>query len=351
MNYLKLVSACALLLQLKIECEIAMKIDSIKLLFLESSNSMTSISKSNLNDAFVCETYTYDPNIESGVCQVLTRIENSNSFSHKVRRCLEYDETCDYLSSYKGSETIRCQSITNGIPGDVCRNNFNCKSKMCILGVCDGKLKNGRCTEHEDCNRGLACVNNKCLVQQQTNSNCRNDYECVNNNGCYNEICIPYFSLVEGVESQYSKFCQSRFAINGFCREIELAQENPSSNSGSAVKNYICQNPNEGCRYVISKTNLSFFTNCVCSLGNTYQKFCPLDNSPDFNILTEKLRNSTDLTVHTTKRFNYNKLSIDDRKLYEFPKYEGLSEEVIRLLSKSYFILTGIAASLLILLY
>lgn len=311
-----------------------------------SSSQTNQLPINDINDATACETYHYDSTLGSGVCQVLNRIDNSNNFFHRIKSCEQDNETCDYLSPYKGSEVINCQPIKNGIPGDPCKYNINCKSNMCILGVCDGKLKNGRCNEDEDCNRGLACVNKKCQMQLPQNSKCKRNNECVNDNGCYNYKCIPYFSLDEGEESQYSIFCKSRFAINGFCREIDLVQENSSTN-----KDYSCLNPNVGCKYQIRNGGQTFYTNCLCSFGSTTKKYCRMDNSSDFNKLTRKLIENFDLTVHTTRRFEFKRLSISDRKLYEFPKYENLTNDAIKLLSQSSFIVTTAIAFLLILIY
>ena len=42
-------------------------------------------------------------------------------------------------------------------PGRTCQESVQCKSKLCIEGVCQGLAEGEQCHGHEDCHVGMYC--------------------------------------------------------------------------------------------------------------------------------------------------------------------------------------------------
>ncbi|OMJ76477.1 hypothetical protein SteCoe_24143 [Stentor coeruleus] len=160
-------------------------------------------------------------------------------------------------------------------PGEICFSNTDCISKNCNLtsNSCTGNVENAACLSSADCNPGLYCINQTnpvCKPQVAIGNKCNITEECYNFANCDNNICVEYFSLLEGnvttviLPPNFAPSCYSGYAnstSNGF-----LCTDAPYNVSTTPVS---CEMPSK-CWDRKNQT----YKNCQCGLdGNGY---CPL---------------------------------------------------------------------------
>ena len=117
---------------------------------------------------------------------------------------------------YRKKTQVKCMDknivVENGLNnGRQCLESYQCKSRNCEWdsGYCKGKQTGDSCTDHSECDNGLACFTNgtwpyatTCRKQiNDTIASCSSDWECRNNMGCitlFNQTtarCAKYYSL------------------------------------------------------------------------------------------------------------------------------------------------------------
>ena len=78
-------------------------------------------------------------------------------------------------------------------PGEDCLKNEDCVSSIstCFEGKCIGQELNEPCAKTDECVVGLYCLNNICKNQlKNIGDSCVDDYQCKNDQACYNNKCI-----------------------------------------------------------------------------------------------------------------------------------------------------------------
>lgn len=77
-------------------------------------------------------------------------------------------------------------------PGRTCQESVQCKSKLCIEGVCKGLDKGEQCHGHEDCHVGMYCqlsdeapFMTSCVPFLNETATCTEDFQCPNDRFCW----------------------------------------------------------------------------------------------------------------------------------------------------------------------
>ena len=232
----------------------------------------------------------------------------------ELEKCITNYE-CPYeeiFTDKSNRELFKCKKIPNHfystLPGDKCHRHSDCVNDICEWSYCKGKSVNSHCLKHEECDIGLYCdfaLNNTCLYQKANKQNCTDDFECVNTDGCYNNKCTEYLSLLENttVSSNNELLCTSNYLINNQCRQTILNSSPDQTNFND--KNYICDTTKNRCEYSVSDGSTMNLP-CRCSLSSG-TKACPLGTMTVpwqglIQFINNYLRQSY---LHTTRRFNF----------------------------------------------
>lgn len=106
-------------------------------------------------------------------------------------------------------ETTSFEGMLNN--GRSCNNAYQCKSKICTNGKCDGLYKGQTCNDHENCDALLFCKKNtewpyssECSELRRPYENCNETYECASSAFCWyattsdasenTKSCLPLYS-------------------------------------------------------------------------------------------------------------------------------------------------------------
>ena len=165
-------------------------------------------------------------------------------------------------------------------PGEPCKENAQCTSKVCDNGACQGKTQGQNCNYNIDCNPGLYCENGSCEKQKDLEEDCSNDEECINSARCNKEPgeekgeCMEYLSLKPNmtVSSCYNRtnwLCESTF-----CSELE----NPPR-CGSPPKSYMeppvpCASDGDCYSEIDPLLGVGYEGKCSCSYSEGGNSYC-----------------------------------------------------------------------------
>jgi hypothetical protein len=190
-------------------------------------------------------------------------------------------ETCDegyYCPASASLETnftctpLPSDTYNSSWPGESCNNDGDCAFGTCLSHVCFGQQELSFCTQHDDCNVGLRCYQNRCEAQLEIgDAGCETDYDCVNNAGCTSSVCVEYFSLKErafincnGTEPQYTHFCESGNCYGTVCL-APLEHDNSQPQQCYSDSDCVSSTYNE-------KEGLTYYSSCDCGYNNITSK-------------------------------------------------------------------------------
>ena len=111
-------------------------------------------------------------------------------------------------------ETTSFEGMLNN--GRSCKNSYQCKSKICTNGKCDGLYKGQTCNHHENCDAQLFCkkstewpYTSECSELRRPYETCNETYECAPSAFCWyatpsdasedTKSCLPLYSQSLGV--------------------------------------------------------------------------------------------------------------------------------------------------------
>lgn len=202
---------------------------------------------------------------------------------------------------------ITVSDINISYIGEPCTFDRNCLNSLCTYKTCSGFNMNSTCSYTSQCNVGLYCLNNTCQSQRSQNEACESDYDCANNLGCFNSICLPYFSFGDGI---VVKNCQS--GINYLCSSgacgmlLNGSYACIGSNVGlSTPSPVMCLN--DGDCLLSQGFAKGYSTGCQCGyneFGISYCGLAPADNDfVNFIGLVKQWVNGTEImNCHTYAR-------------------------------------------------
>lgn len=133
--------------------------------------------------------------------------------------------------------------MKNLFNGRKCIYNYQCYSKICDedTNKCKGRLLGESCSDHAQCNNGLACrpsgiwpYKTQCLPLAEVGSECYSDYDCKTRNFCWKlkksdkqSICLEMHSAPDQTQIMWDRvnypkmtkesvFKHGRYCISGF---------------------------------------------------------------------------------------------------------------------------------------
>ena len=181
-------------------------------------------------------------------------------------------------------------------PGMKCEKDDECINKSCVQDTktCKALKENEVCTSAEECDYGLTCrkvtetsQQKVCTTPSKQGEACIDDTDCDLKNGCYNKVCTPYFSLVDGQYIGKStgianilSLCQSGYSDeNGVCQTNVQEKEKTECNE---------QNP---CKYKFGQELMVVPENCLCGYNKDGKSYCKLGSGdPTYKKYIELLK-------------------------------------------------------------
>lgn len=267
---------------------------------------MIFVSVFTLTLAYKCNTITCAlPALENNKCLIMIEAEGIRTYNYS--RCPS-DQSCPFDLSLDVKEVL-CQKKEeikreNLIDSQVCYKDEHCASNKCYDNSCIGFDLDKECTNTNQCGYQLYCnkATKKCTPQIETgdkNYACTEDYDCVNDSGCFKGECVKYLSLEEGKETSSSLLCESGLSF-------EIDKKLVCVTKKLIDTDIECKNEKTHCDYEINdgKKQMSFTQECGCSVAFPDRKFCPLDSNSI--IMTQYL---TDLKYYMEgETFDYHTL-------------------------------------------
>ena len=278
----------------------------------------------NINcDKYHCADSSYIKQFSNNQC-AYKEIDNNGLYNVHILPCNSTNLICPF---YNYNTKLFCQNKYNLPAGSYCKTGNECYNNgLCINNKCSGYLGNQNCKNHKECNPGMSCYlgicKNQLSYEESLFTRCFDDYNCLNNYGCNNGICVKYFSLDNG-EINYSgnKLLCKSFYYNyntKTCESISLIKNN-CNDLNILSCSYKIDN-----RKLLSTTNLdyNFNTDCVCSDSGNSKLYCPFLSSIEINKL-----NFTDVYYKNINKFDHTllrvpKLNREYTKVLNYPKYE-----------------------------
>lgn len=206
--------------------------------------------------------------LEAGYC--LQR----QGLDYVYEKCPESSPFCnlDY-----GKDVGRCSL---GLPdlkftGETCKVDFDCFSRNCREGRCSGPNQQ-RCRTTLDCLPGERCSQNVCKpLLSAGQSGCFVHPDCELHSGCFEGVCVPFFSLPVGSKTECTVHMTSLLCESGRCADLHCI---PKPNTltvypQKCYDDYECEV--EDCvGYTIPAA-------CGCGLSSKGQEACKLRVSDD----------------------------------------------------------------------
>lgn len=171
-----------------------------------------------------------------------------------------------------------------------CSNNDECfEGLKCEEDICVNSIDTDLCTDHSNCKIGEFCNKvkpedsiGKC--ERQSDTICKNDFECFNDHGCLNGKCIEYFSLDDNSEVGILKedqgiysFCKSGYVLDNHCRKLKLNTDK------ECKKGEICHKDctsNSNCSYQYEFESRMYNKDipeyCDCGYNSQGNKYCKI---------------------------------------------------------------------------
>lgn len=346
-----------------------------------AENNINNSIKRSVVDNYPFQIYKYliREDIDKNLCKTSFQIVKNIYFTY-VNHCSK-GEYCENTDNPKIDFSF-CNEITNNTPGEECKNDNSCLSKICELFICKGKSEESVCQKHEDCEVGLYCkidknitgickkqikrftYNNESIKRNQLelmeeldsndninkttydNQQCESDYECANNLVCNLNKCVEIFSLSEHNYANNYLACKSGFVIDNYCVNItKLVNPFPNNINDESynfrdkkyfsienIENFVCFFDSDCVYEYIDKNNNKLQINLQCIGSQSYLfdtfRLCERDTS-NFTKYAKIFIKSIDMNVNTVKRYNLNKLSTDEIRYIKFPKFESYDSNII----------------------
>ena len=250
--------------------------------FIRDSNN----NKNNNDNLNNCQKIYCNKTLEYNQC---ISIEDKISYFQK---CKDLNEICETISLDPTTNSY-CSNKKNYprfYPGEPCKYNSDCITNSCIDNKCKGKKLNEECNFAYECYYGYTCKSkenkntineniNTCQLPSKENEYCSLDTDCDLNYGCYNNKCVPYYSLSNGVaidkyfNNSSLNLCKSGFIdIDNKCKSFTLINEEN-----------ICDDINNSCIYSINdgfkEIEISLPENCLCGYNKNGNKYCKIGSS------------------------------------------------------------------------
>jgi hypothetical protein len=127
--------------------------------------------------------------------------------------------------------------------GEYCKADFDCFSKNCTDKVCIGPSDH-RCRTTLDCLPGERCSENRCRqLIPAGQSGCYVNTDCEIHSGCFEGLCIPFFSLFQGAKTVCTVYMTSLLCESGRCADLHCIAKPDSSTSYPAecYDDYECE--------------------------------------------------------------------------------------------------------------
>ena len=144
-------------------------------------------------------------------------------------------------------------------PGEYCIEKEECISGVCTGKVCVGAKENEGCRSDNNCNAGLACINEVCMKLVGVGEPCNATGRCDASTFCSNAICVRYGSIENGKPTTIPGLCKSFFLKDGVCVE-----------GPKRVGDAKCIN--DACNYTLGGG--FYLESCVCGRTINADGFC-----------------------------------------------------------------------------
>lgn len=203
-------------------------------------------------------------------------------------------------------------------PGEPCTGDSTCAYGLCEEGLCIANSTASFCSEPEDCNAGLTCrpvglANiNRCELPLTVGNKCQQDSDCINNAGCNNTVCTPYFRQQEGDAIDkcaptggnygWSNFCAGVMCHGSVCLKALNSTGDPPQPCTTHLN---CTNSH----YSYGNFSLPLYTECQCGMNMNGTAYCGLFPGDEIAVqYYQKLQqwvNSTAITqCHVNRRWS-----------------------------------------------
>ncbi|OMJ86716.1 hypothetical protein SteCoe_11725 [Stentor coeruleus] len=235
-------------------------------------------------------------------------------------------------SSWNSTCAAEPAEVTSNVawPGESCKVDQNCIYGMCIKGFCNAQNLGMNCSVSDQCNPGLYCKSNKCAFQIEANNpGCTSDYDCINGAGCNNGICVNYFSI--NLSTPLSNCINNE---NLLCPNITCGMKSDKNyycGGGVNSNTNACTSSNECVSSVDKILQVTFNSQCACTLGNPAKSLCTLMPSDiNYTIYQQNMMNWINSNnvrkCNSVRRFNDQCISQhwDDYEELLFSKYNVL---------------------------
>lgn len=253
-----------------------------------------------------CNSYSCNQDKVDKVCLNAKSINSTWEFA--FNSCPE-GLTCQLAAEFmnqistNSNTTLSCSQVPMEEPTvikdlvdqQVCNDSSECKNGKCLASLCTGYPIGSFCLSHSECEIGSACseidgLGGVCQAQIDEGGKCSDDYQCKNNLGCENRLCVKYNSRMNGLATTNANFCISgatRILNNQIiCDSISLVERN-------------CTQTEDHCKYIWdSDQTTKEITGCSCDLNpqSPQARHC---DSPAAGVNLATLS-----TAHTLLRFN-----------------------------------------------
>ncbi|CAG9330863.1 unnamed protein product [Blepharisma stoltei] len=231
------------------------------------------ITASTKYNTSVCPIYHCSPSSSYNQC-ILYRQETANFYVQEtfyLSNCSE-SQVCPVTRT--ANSTCQSAEVQLAYPGDYCTENAQCLSGSCKSKKCQGLSEGDACINLYDCGPGLFCNDDSvCQEQVSKNGQCSDEYDCENNLICNLGICIPYFSLGTGAETDAVDYNGLSFACGtGFAKINSTTPLMGSCAAApvSALGAYTCT-PGSVC---MDLSNI-YSKPCTCGYSSEGLGYCP----------------------------------------------------------------------------
>lgn len=266
--------------------------------------------------AFRCDSENVLPN---GTC--VQKDQKSTVPTFLLKEC-DQGTSCivnlsEIFEDTAGFSSATCDKVEKVIPTDIesnpfgspCSKDNECLSNKCIDSKCGGVDYGKECASHNQCNPSLACISNICLKQKYEKDSCNTEFDCRNNLGCHNGLCVAYFSLSVGEKINTSTLinrfpedlCEYQYIDpdTSECSRLIYHSEVPDSNN--LVE---CDN-NSKCVYQNHK-NKTVEKYCICGFGPNGKGYCPYSHNDaiSFDKYLYQVRVNRNNGCQTLRRFD-----------------------------------------------
>ncbi|OMJ69899.1 hypothetical protein SteCoe_32245 [Stentor coeruleus] len=191
-------------------------------------------------------------------------------------------------------------------PGEPCNLDINCIDGVCQDNFCQALFQSGwSCIRHTQCQVGYYC-DEVCKPQVPVNNICTEDIMCANNCGCYEGICVTYFSI-----DALMKISSCQNGENFLCKSAACYEYNENyiclPQSKLNATSLFCYFGNE-CTAEL-QPGVNFYTKCSCSQNGYGSLMCSLAPGDQIymeytNALKNWVNSSMITKCHTTRRMN-----------------------------------------------